>query len=151
MLQFPFFYDSITLLLSIHYILFRKELSTMKLKKFAGIILSGCLAAAALGSVTANAGSGKYYAPGYSGTYSYNYESRYVGISQRRLVSTASGQVLVWSSKISLTNGGTNTGKGGYGRKTTDWVESSKVRTNQTVFYKISQQGVKSYLFTKKA
>lgn len=123
------------------------------MKKLAGIILSGMLAAAALGSVTANAGSGTYSDPanGYYGTYSYKFESRYIGISQRRLVSQASGQVLTWSSKITQTNGGTNSGKGGYGYKATDWVPSNLIKSNSTVYYKISRNGVRSYLFTKKA
>ncbi|MBQ6040104.1 MAG: hypothetical protein K5705_04010 [Oscillospiraceae bacterium] len=125
----------------------------MKMKKLAGIILSGCLAAAALGSVTANAGSGTYSDPanGYYGTYSYKFENRYIGISQRRLVSRASGQVLTWSSKITLTNGGTHAGKGGYGYRETEWVPSNLIKSNSTVYYKISRSGVRSYLFTKKA
>ena len=121
----------------------------MKLKKIAVIILSGCMAAAALGSVTASATTEKYSAKGYSGTLSYYYEDRYRNGSERKWVSSATHQVIVWSSKIQLKNGGTNTGKGGYSSKATDWVESSAINYGTTTFYKVSKSGARSYLCTR--
>ena len=121
----------------------------MKLKKLATIMLSCCLAAAAFGSITANA---EYHyvdtANGYDGYWDFYWESRYIGISQARWSSSARGQLLVWSSYMNAKNGSTYYGQGGYGFKATSWIPSNikpAYGNARTTFYKISRNGVRSY------
>ena len=115
----------------------------MKLMKIAGIILSGCMAAAALGSVTASAYT-EYYT---FGTFSYYYQNYYNGgVSQKRLVSTASGSVLVWSNYLKTTGGSTVYGSGSYSSKTTPYRPAKNISYGHTTFYEVTKNGVRQYL-----
>ena len=119
------------------------------MKKLAGIILSGCLAAAALGSVTASATTEYYSASGYSGSFTYQYENRYIGISQKRWVSSTTGQVYIESSYLQMKDGAKHYGQGSTGYKATAWVPNNLVKVSQTRFGKISRNGVKSFLCSR--
>ena len=125
----------------------------MKLKKLATVLLSGCLAFAALGSITANAYYESVYWNGqWEGDFSYGYNVSYKnGIKQKSWYSGASGSVLVWSCYIYTYSGNTYYGSGNYAYKSTRALSAGTVNYGSTTFYQISRNGVKNYLCTRSA
>ena len=98
----------------------------MKLKKLATMILSGCLAVTALGTLSASATTTELV-PGY-GSITYGYENRYIGISQKRWFSQATGEMAIYSCTVKQTNGQTYSceKKSSF---TTPWVPSNMFKS----------------------
>lgn len=102
----------------------------MKLKKLATMILSGCLAVTALGSLSASAKTETI--PGY-GQISYGYESRFIGISQKRWTCSANGQMVIYSCTVNRTDGIKYT-CGIRNSFTTDWIPNNLYKSATVKF-----------------
>lgn len=94
----------------------------MKMKNLAAMILSGCLTVTALSSLC-SASVKTELIPGY-GSITYGFENRFIGISQKRFRSSATGEMDIISCSVKQTNGFTYTC--GIGSSfTTDWIPSN--------------------------
>ena len=119
----------------------------MKLKKFAGIILSCCLAAATLGTVTANAVTQKIYCKDYGvspklapggvlGFISYGYEKKVENNAVfRRWYSKSSSYLYIRESYLIAHDGGRVYASGSAQNTATRWLPTQWVKGGRTTFY----------------
>lgn len=101
------------------------------MKKLATMILSGCLTVTALSSLC-SASVKTELVPGY-GSITYGFENRYIGISQKRWRSSATGQMTIYSCTVKRTDGITHTCgiRSGF---TTDWIPSNLYKSATVKF-----------------